>query len=84
MSAAVSGNRAETTLVVLRNVRDLLLGVARNPRETVWAVIRHPRTAALGFAEGDGDMGLTFDDLRDEAYDMGRALRRIGWDEDHR
>ena len=45
-----------------------------------WAVIRHPRTAALGFTEGGGDVGLTFGDLRDDAYDMGRALRRIGRD----
>jgi hypothetical protein len=70
-----------TATVVRRNVRDLLGVAFRNPRETVWAVIRHPRTAVLGFVEGDGDMGLTFNDLRDEAYDMGRAVRRIGWDE---
>jgi hypothetical protein len=58
-----------------------LLAVAfRNP-EIMRAVIRHPRIAALGFAEGGGDVGLTFGDLRDEAYDMGRAVRRIGWDE---
>jgi len=58
-----------------------LLAVAfRNP-EIMRAVIRHPRTAALGFVEGGGDVGLTFSDLRNEAYDMGRALRRIGWDE---
>ena len=58
-----------------------LLAVAfRNP-EVVRAVIRHPRTVALGFAEGGGDVGLTFGDVRDEAYDMGRAVRRIGWAE---
>jgi hypothetical protein len=67
--------------VVRRNVLDLLGVAIRNPRETVWAVIRHPRIAALGFAEGGDDVGLTFGDLRDEAYDMGRTLRRIGWDE---
>ena len=70
-----------TASVVRRNVGDLLGVAFRNPRETVWAVIRHPRTAALGFAEGSGDVGLTFDDLRDDAYDMGRAVRRIGWNE---
>lgn len=68
--------------VAWRNTR-YLLGVAfRNPRETVWAVIRHPRITALGFTEGAGDMGMTFGDLRDDAYDMGRAVRRIGWDEE--
>ena len=46
-----------------------------------WAVIRHPRIAALGFTEGGGGVGLTFDDeLRNDAYDTGRALRRIGRD----
>lgn len=71
-----------TASVVRRNTQDLLGVAFRNPRETVWAVIRHPRIAALGFAEGNGDVGLTFGDLRDEAYDMGRAVRRIGWDEE--
>ena len=70
-----------TATVVLQNVRDLLGVAFRNTRETVWAVIRHPRTASLGFVEGGGDVGLTFGDLRDDAYDMGRAVRRIGWDE---
>ena len=70
-----------TAAVVRRNTRHLLGVAFRNPRETVWAVIRHPRIAALGFTEGDGDMGLTFGDLRDDAYDTGRAVRRIGWDE---
>ena len=70
-----------TASVVRRNTRHLLGVAFCNPRETVWAVIRHPRIAALGFAEGSGDVGLTFGDLRDEAYDMGRAVRRIGWDE---
>lgn len=71
-----------TGAVVRRNTRDLLGVAFRNPRATVWAVIRHPRIAALGFVEGGGDVGLTFEDLRDDAYDMGRALRRIGWDEE--
>ena len=71
-----------TASVVRRNTQDLLGVAFRNPRDTVWAVIRHPRIAALGFAEGNGDVGLTFGDLRDEAYDMGRAVRRIGWDEE--
>jgi hypothetical protein len=70
-----------TASVVRRNVLDLLGVAIRNRRETLWAVIRHPRIAALGFAEGGGDVGLTFGDLRDDAYDMGRAVRRIGWDE---
>lgn len=70
-----------TASVVRRNTR-YLLGVAfRNTHDTVWAVVRHPRIAALGFVEGGGDVGLTFGDLRDDAYDMGRAVRRIGWDE---
>lgn len=65
---------------VRRNTRHLLGVAFRNP-QTVWAVIRHPRVAALGFVEGGGGVGMTFGDLRDEAYDMGRAVRRIGWDE---
>ena len=70
-----------TASVVRRNTRHLLGVAFRNPHDTAWAVIRHPRIAALGFVEGGGDVGLTFDDLRDDAYDMGRAVRRIGWDE---
>lgn len=66
---------------VRRNTRHLLGVAFRNPHATVWAVIRYPRTAALGFAEAGGDVGMSFGDLRDDAYDMGRAIRRIGQDE---
>lgn len=45
-----------------------------------WKALRHPRIAHLGFSEGDGDLGLTFDDdpysARSVAYDVGRTLRR--------
>lgn len=40
----------------------------------------HPRIAILGFREGDGDVGMTYDDDPDSpksvAYDTGRAIRR--------
>lgn len=45
-------------------------------------VIAHPATAIQGFAEGPGDLGVTYDDdaysPRSVAYDVGRNLRRWG------
>lgn len=40
----------------------------------------HEAEFALGYAEGDGDVGMTYDDDpgsdRSVAYDLGRSLRR--------
>lgn len=42
--------------------------------------VRHPRIALLGFREGRGDSGMTYDgdpsSDRSVAYDVGRTLRR--------
>lgn len=40
--------------------------------------VQHPRTVVMGFREGLGDCGMTWehDDNLNEAYDTGRALRR--------
>lgn len=60
----------------MRLLRSLLV-LARNLRP----VAAHPRIAATGFAEGTGDLGLTFDDdpysPRSVSYDVGRTLRRL-------
>jgi hypothetical protein len=44
--------------------------------------LRHPRIFLLGFREGSGDAGMTYDDdpwsPRSMAYDCGRDLRRWG------
>lgn len=44
------------------------------------AALRHPRIALLGFREGRGEMGMTYDDdpcsPRSVAYDVGRTIRR--------
>lgn len=44
------------------------------------AALRHPAIALLGFREGNGDVGMTYDDdpesPRSVAYDVGRTLRR--------
>jgi hypothetical protein len=44
------------------------------------ALIRHPEEFRLGFDEGDGDVGMTYDDdpssERSAAYDMGRSYKR--------
>lgn len=49
---------------------------------TVRAICTHPRVFTLGFVEGRGDMGMTYDDdaysPRSVAYDLGRNLRRVG------
>ncbi len=46
------------------------------------AALRHPTVAWLGFREGRGDLGMTYDDdpesPRSVAYDVGRTVRR--WD----
>lgn len=46
------------------------------------AALTHPRIALLGFREGAGDLGMTYDDdpesPRSVAYDVGRTIRR--WD----
>lgn len=49
-------------------------------------VARHPRIALLGFREGLGGVGMTYDDDPDSprsvAYDEGRWLRQelAGWE----
>jgi hypothetical protein len=49
---------------------------------TVRALCTYPRIFALGFAEGRGYDGMTYDDdpesPRSVAYDLGRNLRRLG------
>lgn len=43
-------------------------------------IVAHEAEFALGYAEGDGDMGMTYDDDpgsdRSMAYDLGRSMRR--------
>lgn len=47
------------------------------------SALRHPRVALLGFREGRGDVGVTYDgdaeSPRSAAYDVGRTLRRRDW-----
>jgi len=54
-----------------------LLVLARNFRPA----LSHPRITALGFTEGRGDLGITYDNdatsPRSIAYDVGRTLRRL-------
>lgn len=44
------------------------------------AILAHPRVALLGWREGRGDLGMTYDDdatsPRSVAYDVGRTIRR--------
>ncbi len=44
--------------------------------------LRHLKITLVGFREGRGDLGLTFDDdpsaPRSVAYDVGRNIRRRG------
>lgn len=58
-----------------------MTSLIRHPR-LILRALRHPRTFARGFAEGRGDVGMTYDDdptsPRSEAYDTGRDLRRLG------
>lgn len=46
------------------------------------SALKHPAVALLGFREGRGDMGMTYDNdpgsPRSVAYDVGRTIRR--WD----
>lgn len=55
--------------------------ILRHPR-LILRALRHPRIFVLGFSEGRGDLGMTYDDdpssPRSEAYDAGRDLRRWG------
>ncbi len=55
------------------------------PQEARRLIAAHPDEFDLGFAEADGDMGMTYDDDawsdRSRAYDLGRSLRQgiEGW-----
>lgn len=58
-----------------------LPSIIRHP----WLILpalRHWREFLLGFREGAGDMGMTYDDdpesPRSLAYDAGRDVRRMG------
>ena len=48
--------------------------------DDLFVVTAHPRIALLGFREGLGFVGMTYDDdpasRRSRAYDAGRALRQ--------
>jgi hypothetical protein len=44
------------------------------------AMFHHPKIAYLGFVEGLGNLGLTFEeDMKNDAYDFGRYIRRSIW-----
>jgi hypothetical protein len=55
-------------------------------REFHRLIAAHPAEFALGYAEGDGDVGMTYDDDpgsdRSLAYDLGRSLRQGRGDEE--
>ena len=46
-----------------------------NEREhPLMAALKHPREAFLGFREFRSGVGMTYEDARDDAYDLGRDL----------
>jgi hypothetical protein len=55
--------------------------IFRHP-SLILLALHYPRIFALGFREGRGDTGMTYDDSpwssRSRAYDTGRDLRRWG------
>jgi hypothetical protein len=56
--------------------------IFKHPFLVLRVACRHPRIFALGFSEGSGGIGMTYDDdpwsPRSFAYDAGRDLRRWG------